>query len=92
MLQLPKTLLKKEHLWILNKQPKQHFNQLLTGHSEENLWKAVHRLDYETSGAICYAREDVADLFTKLFREGGVKKLYIAGSSEKIAGRLIFKS
>lgn len=86
MLRRATTLLKKEHLWIFNKPCKQHFNQLLTGHPEENKWKPVHRLDHETSGAICYAREEVADQFTKLFKERGVRKLYIAGASKKIIG------
>lgn len=87
MLKQATTLLKKEHLWIFNKQCKQHFNELLKGQTEENKWKPVHRLDYETSGAICYAREDVADQFTKLFKERGTKKLYFAGASQKIPGR-----
>lgn len=89
MLKQATTLLKKDHLWIFNKQAKQHYNELLKGHSEENKWKSVHRLDYETSGAICYARQDIADQFTKLFKERGAKKFYIAGASKKISDTAI---
>jgi 23S rRNA-/tRNA-specific pseudouridylate synthase len=90
MLKQATTLLKKDHLWIFNKQAKQHYNELLKGHSEENKWKSVHRLDYETSGAICYARQDIADQFTKLFKERGAKKFYIAGASKKISGKYYY--
>ncbi len=52
-------------------------NKLLEAQRNEKIW-VVHRLDRDTSGAICFAKnEDTHKYLSKLFQEHQVEKYYV---------------
>ena len=60
-------------------------NKILEAKLDQQIW-VVHRLDRDTSGAICFAKNDVAHRYlSKLFQEHEVGKYYVG----LVGGRVI---
>jgi 23S rRNA-/tRNA-specific pseudouridylate synthase len=79
------TLYKSEEYWVLNKPVRRHFDELMT-HGDNEIWEPVHRLDFETSGALLFARIAEAPKIRELFKRGSqkIQKLYLAGASKEL--------
>ncbi len=79
-----------ETLMILGKPPRTHFDEILEGIAVEGgseSWEAVHRLDYETSGLICFAKKKHVEQYRTLFKTvGAISKQYLAFSANSLEG------
>ncbi len=81
----PKVLFEDSELCLVSKPAKQHFDELFP---EDAPWKAVHRLDFETSGCLLFATEKGFEAYRELFSNQSqdakqIKKIYLAGSTAR---------
>ncbi len=79
----PSTLYLSADYRILYKPHRVHYNEVLTQGEAE--WAPVHRLDYETSGALLFSKPELVVETRKLFQiPGSVEKIYLAGASRAL--------
>lgn len=79
-----------EDYWVLNKNPGLHSDEVLAQCENPapvaSKWELVNRLDFETSGALLFCRQELLEATrTLLQKERSVRKIYVAGASREIA-------
>jgi 23S rRNA-/tRNA-specific pseudouridylate synthase len=80
---MPPILYEDKAFMVVNKAPGQHSDQIEVRRGAQNVeFKAVHRLDHETSGALMMASPEHWQTYHELFRDTGkMEKIYWAGLS-----------
>ncbi len=69
---------------VINKAARVHHDEILTqGDTDKHF--PVHRIDYESSGALLFTKQELVEKTRALFKQiGPVTKTYLAGASKKI--------
>jgi 23S rRNA pseudouridine1911/1915/1917 synthase len=80
-----KVLFQDAEVCVVSKPASTHFDEIFP---EASPWKAVHRLDFETTGCLLFSTAQCYPLYRKLFSSSGspsrsLRKCYLAGASEK---------
>ncbi len=73
-------LKKTENFLVVNKPAKTHYDELV----DPQLWQAVHRLDYETSGCLLLSKPELWPKYRTLFQADSkslIDKRYVCGVS-----------
>jgi 23S rRNA-/tRNA-specific pseudouridylate synthase len=83
-------ILKESDFWTaVVKPPRTHSDQVEIRRGESSVFKAVHRLDFETQGLLLLAKESAVEKYRSLFLESSpaskkTEKLYLAGSEVSV--------
>jgi len=85
-------LFENKHFIVINKPQKVHFDEIVT-HCVTNeggdAWQPVHRIDYETSGALLVSKRENVETYRRLFQTGEMQKIYIAGATHSLSEELL---
>lgn len=90
----PQSIYVSKDYWVLNKNPGLHSDEIITHCTSlppvTSHWELVNRLDFETTGALLFARAELLESTRRLFQSPGtVSKVYLAGASHSVSEDLL---